>query len=166
MTYYYEKVSSRRTQSLFLALSLLFLGLLLGRVKIRRERDAGRDHLATIFAGASLFFLFYTLNYHTLIIWLTPETLQLHFGLFTWKIAVDNIDDCYPDETSLWRIGGAGIHFSPIKGRYRAMLNFLEHPRVVVALKQKQGPVRDLAFSTQQPEQVLAFIRDHTEGTR
>jgi len=166
MTYYYERVSSKRTQSLFLVLSLLFLGLLLGRVKIRRAKGAGRDRLANILAGASLFCLFYTLNYRTLIIWLTPETVQLRFGLFTWKIAMDNIDDCFPDQTSLWRIGGAGIHFSPIKRRYRAMFNFLEYPRVVVALKEKQGPVRDIAFSTQQPEQVLAFIRGHTEETR
>lgn len=78
---------------------------------------------------------------------------------------MDNIDYCFLDETSLWRIGGAGIHFSPIGGRYRAMLNFLEHPRVVVALKQKRGPVRDISFSTRHPEQALSFIQGHMEGT-
>ena len=57
MTYYYEKVTSRRTQSLFLALTLLFLWLSLRRISIRRRKGARRDRLNTVFAGASLFFL-------------------------------------------------------------------------------------------------------------
>mgnify|MGYP000900013350 CR=1 FL=1 len=32
------------------------------------------------------------------------------------------------------RYGGAGIHFMSIRGRYRASFNFLEYPRVVIAL--------------------------------
>jgi len=38
--------------------------------------------------------------------------------------------------------------------------DFLEYPRVVLALKQKRGLVRDLSFSTQHPETVLQFIQD------
>jgi hypothetical protein len=42
------------------------------------------------------------------------------------------------------------------------MFNFLEYPRVVVALKEKQGPVRDVAFSTRHPDQVIEFIQAAT----
>jgi hypothetical protein len=70
-----------------------------------------------------------------------------------------NIEVCFPDTTSLWRIGGAGIHFTPLHGRYRAMFNFLAHPRLVVALKVKQGWVRDVAFSTRHPDEVLRLIQ-------
>lgn len=155
MTSYEEKVSSKRTEALFLALTLLFL-----RLWLQRAGRGGRcDRLRVGLASASAFFLFYALNYRTLIIQLTSETVTLRFGLFTWKVAIDNVDRCFLDKTSLWRIGGAGIHFSPIKGRYRAMFNFLEYPRVVMALQQKQGPVSEIAFSTQQPGQVLDFIR-------
>jgi hypothetical protein len=73
---------------------------------------------------------------------------------------MDNIEKCFLDDTSLWRIGGAGIHFSWFHGRYRAMFNFIEHPRVVFALKKKRGPVRDVAFSTRRPNEVLRFIQE------
>lgn len=32
------------------------------------------------------------------------------------------------------------------------MFNFLEYPRVVLELSKKMGPVRDVAFTTRQPE--------------
>jgi hypothetical protein len=135
-------------------LTLLFLVLALWRVNVR-----GLDVLTAVCFGLFSFFLFYVLNYRTLIIHLTPDYLKLRFGLFTWTIAMENVENCFLDTASLWRIGGAGIHFSWFQRRYRAMFNFLEYPRVVIALKQKRGPVRDVAFSTQQPEQVLHFIR-------
>jgi hypothetical protein len=45
-----------------------------------------------------------------------------------------------------------------VRGRYRASFNFLEHPRVVVALRGGAGPVRDVSFSTRRPEAVCAAI--------
>jgi hypothetical protein len=58
------------------------------------------------------------------------------------------------------RLGGAGIHFMVIENRYRASFNFLEYPRVVIALKRKKGPVRDISFSTRHPEELLQRLRD------
>jgi len=155
-----ERVSSNRTEALFLVLTLLFLVLSIWRVNA-----IGLDILTAVFFGLFSFFLFYSLNYRTLIIRLTPETLELRFGLFTWTIATDNIENCSLDDTSMWRIGGAGIHFSPIHGRYRAMFNFLEYPRVVIALKKKRGLVRDIAFSTHRPDEVLWFIQEAASTT-
>jgi hypothetical protein len=40
------------------------------------------------------------------------------------------------------------------------MLNFLEHPRVVLALRKKRGLVRDVVFSTKRPEEVLRLVRE------
>jgi hypothetical protein len=93
---------------------------------------------------------------------LTGESLQLRFGVFRWVVPLDNVEACCPDDVSLWRIGGAGIHFSPMRGRYRAMFNFLEHPRVVVNLKVKKGPVGAIAFSTRRPHEVIRLIRERT----
>lgn len=160
---YNERLSSGRTEGLFLALAALFLGLALHRTRARRMAGRGRDRIAGAFYVLFAFFLFYMLNYRTLVIRLTPEALALRFGLFSWRVPLENIEHAALDEHSLWRIGGAGIHFSWFEGRYRAMFNFLEYPRVVVALSQKQGPVKEIAFSTQQPEQVLALIGDYTE---
>jgi Ca2+/Na+ antiporter len=151
--HYVERVSSRRTEALFVLLTLLFLLLFIWRASVR-----GAGGWAVVFACFFAFFLFYSLNYRTLIIRLSEQALQLNFGLFTWNIPLENVEACFADKTSLWRIGGAGIHFTWLGGRYRAMFNFLEHPRLVIALKIKKGPVRDIAFSTRRPDELMRLI--------
>ncbi|CAG0931086.1 hypothetical protein TFLX_01990 [Thermoflexales bacterium] len=154
---YEEKLSSNKTAALFLVLTLLCLALAIWRMSA-----VGLDILAAIFLVFFLFFLFYSLNYRTLIIQLTPEVLKLRFGIFTWTTATDNIANYFLDQVSLRRIGGAGIHFSSFQGRYRAMFNFLEYPRIVIMLKNKKGPVRDVAFSTRRPDEIMHFIQEAT----
>lgn len=163
---YCETLSSDRTEALFLALTALLLALSLRRKKVRRQPDRGLDRVTAVYLGLATFLLFYALNYRTLAIHLTRETVELRFGIFTWRIAMNNVEKAFLDETSLWRIGGAGIHFSPIQGRYRAMFNFLDHPRIVIRLKRKQGPVREIAFSTRRPHQILRFIHEATSTRR
>jgi len=46
-----------------------------------------------------------------------------------------------------------------VDGRYRASFNFLDHPRVVVALKHPAGLVRDISFSTRRPEEIIRSVR-------
>ena len=151
---YFEKVSSNRTESLFIVLTILFL--------IPFAWSAKMDVFGVwsiLFFCLFAFFLFYSLNYRTLLIRLTAEALHLKFGLFAWTIPFRNIEACFPDTTSLWRIGGAGLHFTPLGGRYRAMFNFLEHPRLVIALKVNKGPVQDIAFTTRRPEEVMRLVQ-------
>lgn len=150
---YEERLSSNRTSALFGLLTVLFLALVIWRAVLN---DAG--FLLIVFLCLFLMFLFYSLNYRVLHIRLTPEGLTLRFGVFKWDVPVAGIRSCSIDETSLWRIGGAGIHFSFFKGSYRAMFNFLEFPRVVLTLQQKRGPVREIAFSTTQPEQLIHLL--------
>ena len=42
----------------------------------------------------SCLFLFYVVNYRTLVIQVTSETLILSFGIFTWTVPFDNIESC------------------------------------------------------------------------
>lgn len=152
---YSETVSSKKTGTLFIGLTLLFFML-----HVRRMLRGGRGILTALFFGLGAFFFFYALNYRTLVILLTPEHLKLKFGLFTWNIPLDNIKDGRLDDLPLlMEMGGAGIHFMSIRKRYRASFNFLEHPRVVVALKQKWGPVQDISFSTRRPEELLQLLQ-------
>jgi len=150
---YRERVTSRRTTALFVALTALFLLLSVWRVMVN-----GMGALPIALLCLSCFFAFYTLNYRALIVRVTPQSLTLTFGLFTWTVPLDEIAGCAQDDVSLWRIGGAGIHFTGIRGRYRAMFNVLEYPRVVVALRHRRGPVRDIAFSTRRPDAVMSII--------
>lgn len=151
---YKETLSSSKTHALFILLTIVFLALF-----VWRWPNLGLDGWAITFLCISALFLFYVFNYRTLKIRITPETLGLTFGIITWKIAISNINNCYLDENSLLRLGGAGIHFMFIKGKYRAFFNFLEYPRVVVSLKKKHGVVREIAFSTQHPEQVMELVQ-------
>lgn len=107
-------------------------------------------------------FLFYVLNYPVLRIRLTPAALELRFGVFRWRVPLENVADCRLDAglALLQRCGGAGIHFIFVRGRYRASFNFLEHPRLVIAFKHPRGPVRDLSFSTGKPEELLGLVRE------
>ena len=150
---YNEKLSSTKTGALFILLALVFLALFAWRWLSSRW-----DGWAITFLCIFAFFLFYAINYRTLKIYITSESLLLTFGIFTWTIAISNIKNCYIDEDTIWRFGGAGIHFMWIKGKYRAFFNFLEYPRVVVTLKEKKGLVQEIAFTTKQPEQVQEFI--------
>lgn len=150
---YEERVSSVRTLLLFVLLTLLFAGLF-----VRNFFYTGHRGWGITFGCFSLFFLFYIFNYRVLHIQIREDGLTLTFGVFSMYICAQNIEKCYVDKTSLWRIGGAGIHFSPIGGRYRAMFNFLQYPRVVVCLKEKQGWVRDVAFTTRHPEEVMGLL--------
>ena len=165
---YHERITSNRTTALFAMLALVLLVLCAWRVSV-----TGVDVLAVVLFIFFCFFAFYSINYRALIIELTPESLVLSFGVFTWTTPADNIAGCGLDELpALMRYGGAGIHFMTVRGRYRVSLNFLEHPRVVVALKKPRGPVRDISFSTRRPDDVLRLIgavaekqSEHTEAT-
>lgn len=151
---YIEKISSNRTEALFLILTTICLLLAAWQWHVARI-----DGFTITFICLFGFFLFYALNYRTLIIHLNSTSLVLKFGFITWKIPFENIESCTLDKLPAFqRLGGAGIHFMFVNGRYRANFNFLEYPRVVIGLKVKQGPIRDISFSTRQPDKVISFI--------
>ena len=153
---YAERITSMRTEILFVALLLLFFTLLIWRVTAH-----GLDILAAVFLCLGAFFFFCALNYRRLAIHLTAKSLKLTFGIFIWTVPLENIDSCRLDEIPvLMRFGGAGIHFMLIRRRYRASFNFLEYPRIVIALKRKVGPVRDISFSTRHPDELLRYIQE------
>jgi hypothetical protein len=118
---YQERVSSKKTGLIFASLTILFFILL-----VWRFYEGKKDILSAIFFFLFVFFLFYTVNYRTLVISLTPEFLRLRFGVFKWEVPMENVDECRLDELPLIKkYGGAGIHFMFERKRYRASFNFL-----------------------------------------
>lgn len=153
---YFERVTSNRTGALFVGLSLLFF-----LPFARQSRRKARKPVGILSGCLSALFLFYALNYRTLTIQLSKDALKLTFGIFNWTIPLDNVAACRLDDLPvLMKMGGAGIHFMFIRQRYRASFNFLEHPRVVIAFKQKVGPVQDISFSTRRPHELLRLIQE------
>lgn len=155
---YQEKVSSKWTLILFIELTLLFFALAMWRVCIL-DKIGG---WTTVFACFSALFLFYVVNYRVLVIQITEDSLHLTFGVFSWRIPFDNIESCQLDDNLPWlmKYGGAGIHFMMAHERYRASFNFLEHPRIVIGLKKKVGLVRDVSFTTRQPDEIIELIQE------
>jgi hypothetical protein len=157
---YTERISSNKTEALFLMLMLVFFLMLIWRVN-----SHSLDWLAVLCACFSALFLFYSINFRTLLIRLTPAAIKLTFGIFTWTVPVNNIEACCLDDLPItMKYGGAGIHFMSIRKRYRASFNFLEYPRVVISFKNKVGPVQDLSFSTRKPEVVMQIIHGAMEA--
>ncbi|MBT3337118.1 MAG: hypothetical protein HN855_09220 [Anaerolineae bacterium] len=154
---YKEKLSSKKTENLFITLMLIFLVFTLWRAS-----SYGLDGTTITCAIFFLFFLFYVVNYKVLIICIFPEKLKLQFGIFSWVVPFENIVSCGLDNNipTLKKYGGAGIHFMMVRGRYRVSFNFLEYKRVVVKLKKKQGWVQDVSFSTQQPSKFLKVLQE------
>lgn len=154
---YTEYVSSKWTSILFIALALLFGGLAIW--SFTSSQSTFLKILTTVLA---FLFWFYVINYRTLRIILTPQVLNLKFGVFACKIPLQNIQNCQVDDPPwYYKYGGAGIHFYYFGGRYRASFNFLEYPRVVVELRKKVFIVRDISFTTRQPEKVIRLVKDN-----
>jgi hypothetical protein len=153
---YEERITSNKTEALFILLTLLPTLIYIWGIKAGRK---GKLTVVSLFL--SILFFFYSLNYRTLVIRLTSRYLRLTFGLSSWNVSLNNVEDCRLDEIPpLMRMGGAGIHFMMIRNRYRASFNFLEYPRVVIGLKNKVGPVQDISFSTRQPDRVIHLIQE------
>jgi hypothetical protein len=151
---YREEIRSKLTSLLFAVLALVFLGLFAWRYAA-----AGWVFTPRLFLFLFFFFLFYLVNYRTLRITVTAEGLLLRFGLIRWRTDLDNIQAARLDDSPMWiKYGGAGVHFALVRGSYRAFFNFLEHPRVTISLREKQGPVQELCFTTCCPEQVLDLL--------
>lgn len=118
---YAERISSNKTEVLFLILTLIFILLLIWRVS-----SFSLDWVALLLSCCVVIFLFYSVNFRILLIRLTPESLKLTIGIFTWMVPVDNIQECSLDELPvIMKYGGAGIHFMSVRKRYRASFNFL-----------------------------------------
>ncbi|MGD8605185.1 MAG: hypothetical protein PVF49_11495 [Anaerolineales bacterium] len=150
-----EKVYSKWTTVLFIALTVVCSTLAIWRIA-----SHGLDFLGSLATILAVMFLFYVLNYQTLVIHLTPQSLALKFGLFSYKIPLENIQDCQLDDPPwFYKYGGAGIHFYLLRGRYRASFNFLEFPRVAISLRQKAGLVKEISFTTRQPDKIIQLIQ-------
>jgi hypothetical protein len=158
---YEEKISSSRTEALFIGLAAIFLVL-----SIRRMSVTGLDALGIVFLLFFVLFVFYCLNFRILIIRIAADSLILKFGIFTWTVPPDDIGEIRPDDDipAMMKYGGAGVHFMFVRGRYRASFNFLEYPRVVIALKRKKGSVQDVSFSTRHPEDVIRLLQAATSA--
>ncbi|MBI9051371.1 MAG: hypothetical protein JEZ00_18245 [Anaerolineaceae bacterium] len=154
---YKEKIQSNSTLLLFVVLTIVFLISGLWRMI-----TYSLDSFAMVLFFFAAFFLFYSINYRTLIITITADTVLLRFGVFKWETPMQEIMICELDDKlpNAKKYGGAGIHFMFIEQRYRVSFNFLEHDRVVIRQKGDQKRVKDVSFSTQNANEIIRIIKE------
>lgn len=154
---YYEKVQSPKTSLLFFILVVIFAALFTWRVS-----SVGFRYIPILYLFLGIFFFLYVLNYRSLIITITENCIFLKFGLIQWRTPLENIQNCELDDSpAIIKYGGAGVHFAFVNRIYRAYFNFLEHPRVMITLINKQGLVQALIFTTRRPEEVIKIINSN-----
>ena len=105
----------------------------------------------------ALLFLVITITFSRLNITITSRAVTVGYGWFRRTIPWDTIERCYLDEASSIRYGGWGIRIGRVKGTWRLVYNVIGGPRVVLAVK--RGIFREFVFSTSNPEEVMAVIR-------
>jgi len=149
-----EELTSARATALFTFLALLFIAL----TPLLFSRGVLLSFII-VSALLAFFFIFCALNYCTLMVSITSQDIHLKFGLIHWRVPLGEIENAYIDQLpGMLRYGGAGVHFFVVRKIYRVSFNFLEHPRVAVRLRRARGLVREVSFSTRQPEQIMALL--------
>ena len=81
MTIYHEKISSRKTEWLFVSLTILFFLLFVWRMNV-----SGWNGLTVAILVFACFFLFYLINYRTLIIRITSDALKLSLSVISKEV--------------------------------------------------------------------------------
>ncbi len=109
--------------------------------------------------GMFLLFLLITGNFSRLKIKITSDGLSVGYGITRKKVPWERIENCHVDESSAIRYGGYGIRFTRVGGKWRTGYNVIGTPRVVISLN--EGFVREIAFSTKNPDEVMEVIKSH-----
>jgi len=98
-----------------------------------------------------------TFNFSKLSIRITPQSVNVGYGIFKHIIFLENVENCYLDEASTVRYGGWGIRIGRVKGKWRLVYNVIGGPRTVLSLK--KGRFREFVFSTKNPEEVMKVVK-------
>lgn len=111
-----------------------------------------------VFAGTSV--LVY--NLRRLDIRIDDRGVRVRFGVFRQEYAWGDIISAEADHASWFRYGGWGIRFTRVEGYWRRGYTVIDAPRVVLTVR--RGYVRQFAFSTKRPEDVLRVIGKRIAG--
>jgi hypothetical protein len=103
-------------------------------------------------------FVLITLNFAWLTVRIDQRGVSIGYGIIRQHIRWEDIEDCYQDQAWAVRYGGWGIRLGWYGPNWRLVYNTLFDPRVV--LRRRSGFVKEIAFSTGNPDQVMAIVRD------
>ena len=155
---YEEKITSKWMTAILIPVTGIMLFLLGYQVLIG---PLGTPPAPTWFyLIMALLFLGVTLNFSKVIIRMTPSSIAVGYGIFKHTILWENIEGCFLDETSAVKYGGSGIRVTKVGGKSRIVYSVVGGPRVVLSLK--EGRYKELAFSTNHPQEVMKLVKEWT----
>jgi hypothetical protein len=108
-----------------------------------------------------IFFLFLeiTATFFRLTITITPSSVSIGYGILTYTVLWENIKGCYHVNETLASIyGGSGIYPIEVRGKSRLVYGVYGRPQVVLSLK--KGRFKEIAFSTENPEEILMIVKE------
>ncbi len=100
-----------------------------------------------------------TINFSRMKIKIDNEGIFIIYGVIKKKIPWKNVKDFSLDEGSPVKYGGWGIRFWRVKGNFRFIYNIAAGDRIVISLK--SSFVKEIVFSTKNPEKVMKIIKTH-----
>ncbi|MFQ5909007.1 MAG: hypothetical protein ACE5JE_09340 [Thermoplasmata archaeon] len=112
-----------------------------------------------LYLGVAAVFLFLAVSFSRLIIRMTLDSLQIGYGMFRWRIRWGEIEGVELDELSALREGGVGVRVLKVKGKWRIVYSVVGGPRIVLSVR--SGRFREVVFSTKNPEEVTALVRQY-----
>jgi hypothetical protein len=151
---YEEKILAKWLTAIFGSIAALMLFLLVRQVLVRPL--VSRPALKWFFLVIFLLSVVLAFIFSRLTIRMTPASISVGYGPLGQTINWDNVADCFLDETSEVRYGGAGIRMTRIRGSWTIVYDVIESPRVVISLK--EGRFKEVVFSTRHPQDVMKII--------
>jgi hypothetical protein len=157
-TIYEEKIFSKWITAILASVTLFMVVILIYQIPMG---PIGTNPAPVLFLlGMFLLFLGLTITFSRLIIRITPGYISVGFGFLKQKILLENIENCYLDETSAAKYGGSGIRIGRVEGKWRLVYSIVGGPRVVLSLKKER--FKEIVFSTGQPERIIRTLKEWT----
>ncbi|MGC1120118.1 MAG: hypothetical protein WBA22_03405 [Candidatus Methanofastidiosia archaeon] len=155
-TIYEEKILSKWMTVILISIATIMLFPLAYQILVKPlgSRPAPNwFYLIMVFLFVGIAFIFGRLT-----IRMTPASISVGYGPLGQNFNWDNVEDCFLDETSAAKYGGAGIRMARIGGNWRIIYNIIEGPRVVLSLR--EGRFKEVTFSTRHPQEVMKTIKE------
>lgn len=152
---YEEANFSKVITAIMASVAVLLLGLALYQLLV--APIGFRPAPTAFYLGIAAVFIFLAVSFSRLIIRMTPDSLQIGYGVFRRRIPWSEIEGADVDELSALREGGVGVRVLKVKGKWRIVYSVVGGPRVVLSVR--SGRFREVVFSTKNPEEVVALVR-------
>ncbi|MDN5335244.1 MAG: hypothetical protein PWR02_270 [Synergistales bacterium] len=151
---YRERLFAKKLFAFF-ALACVATGILAASIRPVDPQTAASRSMLTFL---TVIFFFLLVNFSILSIRVTFNDVVVRFGMFNFQANWADVTDAYVVRAKDGAKNLYGIRMQNLPGGYWRIIYSAGLPRVVLRLK--EGAIRELAFTTMEPEKVLTFAAE------